>query len=260
MTTALKTAATALARAQAKAKREALAALMWQHIMAAKLNASCVKEHVFHDTRKWRFDFAWPLRKVALEVDGGVFTGGRHTRGAGFTEDCVKRNTAVIQGWRVINATGEQVKSGQALAWLEALLLPKPVASMLSALDDANGGELAHPKDKPVRSPAYLARVAKLPCARCGKDGRSQAAHSNRSGKGLSLKAGDNYSMPLCTIDDGKVGCHELFDGYKLGTKEQQHEMSKPWILSTYDTLKRAGQVPMNVPRPNFKDDQGASV
>jgi very-short-patch-repair endonuclease len=257
MTTALKTAATQLAREQAKAKREGLELAMLQQIKALKLDGSCKQQFKFHEARKWAFDFAWPLKKVALEVDGGVFTGGRHTRGAGFTEDCVKVNTAVIQGWRVLRATGEQVKSGQAMAWLEALLLPKPVASVLSALDDATGGELAHPKDKPVRSPAYLARVAKLACARCGKEGRSQAAHANR-GKGLSIKAGDNFSMPLCTIDDGKLGCHELFDGYKLGTKEQQHEMSKPWISNTYDTLKRAGQVPMNVPRPNFKDD-GAS-
>lgn len=261
MTTALKTATSKLAREQAKAKREALELAAFQQIRAVKLDASCVRQFKFHPVRKWAFDFAWPQRKVALEVDGGVHTGGRHTRGAGFTEDCVKANTALIMGWRVLRATGDQVKSGQALEWLEALLLPRPVPSMLAALDEAEGGgKLAHEKDNPVRSPAYLARVRKLPkCARCGREDRgNDAAHRNR-GKGLGMKAGDNYSMPLCRDDlsgsGEERGCHWLFDNYKLGTPDEQDEMCKPWVLSTYDTLKRQGQVPMNVPRPTFKGE-----
>lgn len=79
-------------------------------------------EHRFHPVRKWRFDLAWPERMVALEVEGGVFTGGRHTTPQGFTNDCTKYNTATLLGWRVLRVTGEQVKSGQALTWIEELL------------------------------------------------------------------------------------------------------------------------------------------
>ena len=31
-----------------------------------------VAEHRFHETRRWRFDFAWPDHRVALEIAGGV--------------------------------------------------------------------------------------------------------------------------------------------------------------------------------------------
>ena len=76
------------------------------------------KEHIFHPTRKWRFDYAWLDIKVALEIHGGVFTNGRHTRGAGFTEDKVKMNEAQLLGWIVIEATTKQVKDGQMLNWI----------------------------------------------------------------------------------------------------------------------------------------------
>lgn len=65
----------------------------------------------FHPDRKWRFDYAWPKQKVALEVEGGVWTGGRHTRGAGFVEDMEKYNAATRLGWRVLRVVpGELFK------------------------------------------------------------------------------------------------------------------------------------------------------
>lgn len=72
----------------------------------------------FHPSRAWRFDYAWPDSKVALEVHGGVFTDGRHNRGTGFTNDREKMNEAAIMGWIVIEATTEQVKNGMARGWL----------------------------------------------------------------------------------------------------------------------------------------------
>jgi very-short-patch-repair endonuclease len=75
-------------------------------------------EHRFHDTRKWRFDFAWPDLMLALEAEGGTWTRGRHTRGQGFEDDCEKYNTAVIQGWRVLRFTRGQIEDGSALYML----------------------------------------------------------------------------------------------------------------------------------------------
>lgn len=68
-------------------------------------------EFKFHPERKWRFDYAWFdevaelecfLPKVALEVEGGVWTGGRHTSGSGFVKDMEKYNAAAMAGWRII--------------------------------------------------------------------------------------------------------------------------------------------------------------
>lgn len=55
--------------------------------------------------RKWAFDFAWPDKRVALEVEGGVFSNGRHVRGAGFLKDMEKYNTAASRGWLVLRCT-----------------------------------------------------------------------------------------------------------------------------------------------------------
>lgn len=64
-------------------------------------------EHKFHATRKWRFDFAIPALKIAIEIDGGVFGNGRHNRASGFIKDCEKLNAAAAAGWRVFRlATG----------------------------------------------------------------------------------------------------------------------------------------------------------
>lgn len=60
--------------------------------------------------RQWRFDFCWPLSLVAVEIDGGIFMHGRHTRGKAFSEDCEKMNAAVIRGWRVLRFTTLMLK------------------------------------------------------------------------------------------------------------------------------------------------------
>ena len=79
-------------------------------------------EHRFHAVRRWRFDFAWIGQRLALEVEGGTWNGGRHTTGSGFASDCIKYNVALVMGWRVLRVTGNQVKSGAALSWLELAL------------------------------------------------------------------------------------------------------------------------------------------
>ena len=79
-------------------------------------------EHRFHSKRRWRFDFAWPGLMLAVEVEGGQWVNGRHQRGQGFEDDCVKYNAAALAGWRVLRFTGDMVKDGRALATvLEAL-------------------------------------------------------------------------------------------------------------------------------------------
>ena len=74
-----------------------------------ELRKEPVFEHRFHGKRKWRFDIAFPEEKIAIEVEGGVFTGGRHTRGKGFLKDMEKYNTATTMGWRVLRVIPQEV-------------------------------------------------------------------------------------------------------------------------------------------------------
>jgi very-short-patch-repair endonuclease len=74
----------------------------------------------FHLTRKWRADFRWPT--LIVEVDGGAYIHGRHTTGRGYEDDRERDAEAMMMGYRVLRVTPKQVTSGQALAWIEALL------------------------------------------------------------------------------------------------------------------------------------------
>ena len=62
----------------------------------------------FHPVRKWRFDYAFPEYRVAVEVDGGVWTYGRHNSAKGYINDMEKLNTAASMGWLVLRITPDQ--------------------------------------------------------------------------------------------------------------------------------------------------------
>lgn len=76
-----------------------------------------VKEHRFIETRRWRFDFAHPTTMTAIEIEGGAWSGGRHTRGAGFIGDAEKYNTAAELGWTVFRLPSPLV----GVAWAERI-------------------------------------------------------------------------------------------------------------------------------------------
>jgi hypothetical protein len=82
-------------------------------------------EYRFHPVRRWRFDAAFPERMIAVEIDGGAFSQGRHVRGAGFRKDCEKFNEAAFLGWRVFHFLPEQTG-----------------AEMIGMLDKALGREM----------------------------------------------------------------------------------------------------------------------
>lgn len=90
-----------------------------------------ITEYRFHPVRMWRFDAAWPDYRVAVEVQGGGFVQGRHSRGPGMENDAEKAAEAILRGWRVFTATPRQIKKGQTVSWLERLFLklPKPTPS-----------------------------------------------------------------------------------------------------------------------------------
>ena len=74
-----------------------------------------VREYTFAKPRRWRFDLAWVDRKWAVEVEGGTWVSGRHSRGAGYEKDCEKANAACLAGWKVLRFTNHQVEDRRAI-------------------------------------------------------------------------------------------------------------------------------------------------
>jgi very-short-patch-repair endonuclease len=75
----------------------------WQ--LLAPKHLQPIAEYPFAKPRKFRFDYAFPEQRVAIELEGGSWSGGRHTRGQGFEDDCTKYNLAVQLNWRVLRYT-----------------------------------------------------------------------------------------------------------------------------------------------------------
>ena len=69
-----------------------------------------VREYPFALPRRFRFDFAWPDERVAVEIHGATYAQGRHTRGSGFERDCEKRNLATHLGWRLYEFTKQMLE------------------------------------------------------------------------------------------------------------------------------------------------------
>ena len=80
------------------------------------------QEYQFHPKRKWRADFHLVGKKILVEVEGGIWSGGRHTRGKGYIGDMEKYNAAVMMGYQVIRFSTEQVKSGLAVQQIEKMV------------------------------------------------------------------------------------------------------------------------------------------
>lgn len=70
-------------------------------------------EYRFAPPRRWRFDYAWPSAKVAVEIEGGIWIRGRHVRGAGYASDIEKYNCATELGWRILRYQPSKVDFNQ---------------------------------------------------------------------------------------------------------------------------------------------------
>lgn len=114
---------------KAKVKDEA-SILMWTHLGEIQQITKFVRrrEHQFFEGRRWRFDFALLggyekyRSNYAIEIEGGAFIQGRHTRGVGFIKDMEKYNHAALLGWRVLRFTPKQVLDGSAIAFIRKVL------------------------------------------------------------------------------------------------------------------------------------------
>ena len=79
-----------------------------------------IAEYRFHPDRRWRFDFAWPNERIAVEIEGITHYGngiGRHQSAKGFVADCEKYEAALLDGWRVYRIPGPWIKDGNDSVW-----------------------------------------------------------------------------------------------------------------------------------------------
>jgi hypothetical protein len=89
------------------------------------------REFRFDSKRRWRFDFAWrwptfggwksEAAGLAIEVEGGAFTGG-HRRGKAYELDCEKANEAALRGWTVLRVTPAMIEDGRAIELIKRAL------------------------------------------------------------------------------------------------------------------------------------------
>lgn len=79
-------------------------------------------EYKFLSERRFRFDYAIPRYQLGIEIDGGVFCGGRHTRGLGFIKDQEKTNLACCEGWYVLRFIPKDLNSGNFLEIVEKFI------------------------------------------------------------------------------------------------------------------------------------------
>ncbi|MDC4653046.1 endonuclease domain-containing protein [Acinetobacter baumannii] len=95
-------------------------AMLVQHLKSHKIGFE--QEYKFHPKRKWRADFLITGTKILVEVEGGIWSGGRHTRGKGYIGDMEKYNSAAMMGFTVLRFSTEQVKSGLAVQQIEKMV------------------------------------------------------------------------------------------------------------------------------------------
>ena len=79
-------------------------------------------QYRFVPGRLYRFDRAWPAQQVAVEIQGGLWVDGAHSRGSGVERDCVKLSIAAALGWRVLPISKAMIESGQAIDLLATAL------------------------------------------------------------------------------------------------------------------------------------------
>lgn len=90
-------------------------------LLTGGIGAGCRERLARAGLQDWRLDFAWPAQRIALEVEGGVWTRGRHVRPAGFLGVVLGDIAATMQGWRLLRVTGMR-EDAPVYRWLESKL------------------------------------------------------------------------------------------------------------------------------------------
>jgi len=149
---------------------EAHFTLLWQAVGGDESGLPLTPEHRWHPTRKWRADFALLTKGILFEVEGGVHSGGRHSRGTGFTADAEKYLEATLAGWTVVRLVPSQLNYPtleKILTWTQTLPnQPSPPSAFSPGTPDGNGSPpSAAPGKLPSRKPSSPRSRKKAPPA-----------------------------------------------------------------------------------------------
>ena len=126
-----------MARSRVIASTASMTDMFQKYLMSEIPGVEVVKEHMFHYTRKWRFDYAIPDLKIAIEIDGSVWEYGRHNRPQGYINDMEKLNNAASQGWLVLRFTTHDRLMNATLS------LIKKTVELRMKEDESNGKDEA---------------------------------------------------------------------------------------------------------------------
>lgn len=75
-----------------------------------------VRQYLHLRGSKHTLDFAWPDLMLGVEVQGMV-----HRIKGSFKNDIKKRAQGLLQGWRVLEVGGAEIRDGTAMQWLHEL-------------------------------------------------------------------------------------------------------------------------------------------
>lgn len=91
-------------------------------------------EHRFAPPRRWAFDFAIQSLMIAIEVEGGVFSNGRHTRGKGYMGDMEKYNVANELGWSILRYSPDQKYKADTITQVKKVITKRINENILCRL------------------------------------------------------------------------------------------------------------------------------
>lgn len=95
---------------------------LFPELIKRETGCTVTPEHRFHKERRWRIDYAIITHKIAIEVEGGAYTHGRHTRATGFIADMEKYNELTRLGWRLIRVTPQQLITVKTIEMIKDLI------------------------------------------------------------------------------------------------------------------------------------------
>jgi very-short-patch-repair endonuclease len=131
---------------------------LWLRMVANDLDVGWERDQPFVLYRDWRFDFVHHGYRIAVEVEGGTYSGGRHTTGTGYQGDCEKYNEATLNGYLLLRFTSKDIHNGKAVDTIERAVVRRgawhDIENVIRARvkrSQMNGGYVVQPVPPPKK-------------------------------------------------------------------------------------------------------------
>jgi len=105
-------------------KNKSAAMDMFIRLVNIELSVDIWPEFFFSTQRLYRFDYAIPEYKIAIEQEGGIHLKGNsgHSSGTGIQRDMDKNNLAISQGWVIIRRTPDQMCTIETIELIKSVI------------------------------------------------------------------------------------------------------------------------------------------